>query len=236
MRLIFVRHGEPDYKNDCLTPNGVEQAKCTAERLRNKPIAAVYSSPLGRARETASYTAGVHGLDVNILDFMREINWGTIRKDENDDRKELEFGGHPWTLSYQLLTEHPEYVGNYEWDKHELFSNNICTGYYDIISTEFDKFLLNFGLERKDGLYCCNKVCNDTIALFAHGGSGAIMFSHVLNIPLPYVFCGMPYAVCSVSSIVFDAHEGKKVIPRLELFNDVGHIPNLKTERLKFDK
>ena len=32
MRIVFVRHGHPDYKNDCLTPLGHEQAKAAAAR------------------------------------------------------------------------------------------------------------------------------------------------------------------------------------------------------------
>ena len=33
MRIIFVRHGEPDYKNDCLTAEGHIQAEAVAKRL-----------------------------------------------------------------------------------------------------------------------------------------------------------------------------------------------------------
>ena len=33
MRIIFVRHGEPDYVRDCLTDTGKEQAAAAAERL-----------------------------------------------------------------------------------------------------------------------------------------------------------------------------------------------------------
>ena len=76
MRLIFVRHGEPDYIKDCLTENGKVQAISTAQRLKYENIKAVFSSPMGRARQTASYTAAEHGLDVQILDCMHEINWG----------------------------------------------------------------------------------------------------------------------------------------------------------------
>ena len=32
MRIVFVRHGEPDYANDCLTALGREQAKAAALR------------------------------------------------------------------------------------------------------------------------------------------------------------------------------------------------------------
>ena len=33
MRIVFVRHGEPDYARDCLTETGREQAAAAAERL-----------------------------------------------------------------------------------------------------------------------------------------------------------------------------------------------------------
>ena len=33
MRIMIVRHGEPDYEHDCLTETGREQALACAERL-----------------------------------------------------------------------------------------------------------------------------------------------------------------------------------------------------------
>ena len=38
MRIIFVRHGEPDYANDCLTEQGRIQAEACAQRLREEGI------------------------------------------------------------------------------------------------------------------------------------------------------------------------------------------------------
>ena len=49
MRIIFVRHGEPDYEHDCLTETGKLQAVDAAERLRNEGIEEIYASPQGRA-------------------------------------------------------------------------------------------------------------------------------------------------------------------------------------------
>ena len=234
MRLIFVRHGEPDYENDCLTENGKIQAKSTAERLKKEPIKAIFSSPMGRARETASYTAKNHGLDIQILDFMHEINWGDAKTSENAEK--LPYDGHPWTLSCELLAENPEYAKKDSWKSHPFFKNNICMEYYEKISIGFDAFLEKFGLIRKNGLYRCETPCEDTIALFAHGGSGGIMFSHVLNLPLPVAFTTLPYGVCSVSIINFECEKGKTVIPRLELFNDMNHIDSVKLEKLHFEK
>ena len=125
MRLIFVRHGEPNYDKDCLTENGKKQAMSTAVRLQNEDIKAIYSSPMGRAKETASYTAKAHKLDVEILDFMHEIDWGD--KDKNvTDADKLPYDGHPWTLAYRVLTDTDEYVGSPNWTEHSFFKDNIC--------------------------------------------------------------------------------------------------------------
>ena len=106
----------------------------------------------------------------------------------------------------------------------------------DTISEGMDAFLTRFGLYRQDGLYECKAPCEDTIALFAHGGSGAVMFAHLLNLPLPFVLTSMPYGVCSVSVIAFEPVNGSKVLPRLELFNDMRHIDQVRTEALHFEK
>ena len=55
MRIIFVRHGHPNYEKDCLTDLGVLHAKAVAQRLKNdnEPIEKIFSSTCGRALETA---------------------------------------------------------------------------------------------------------------------------------------------------------------------------------------
>lgn len=72
MRILFVRHGEPDYKNDCLTETGKLQAQAAARRLEHEGISEIYASPMGRARETAGYTADRLGLPITILDYTPE--------------------------------------------------------------------------------------------------------------------------------------------------------------------
>ncbi len=236
MRIIFVRHGEPDYKNDCLTENGRLQAQATARRLHNENIAAIYSSPMGRAIETASYTASDHGLEVLPLDFMHEIDWGDTNDNLNDQAEKIPFAGHPWSLGYKLLTDNPEYVGSSEWDKHHYFRNNRCLGFYEKISQDIDLFMAEKGYVGSNSLYKCNRINNETYAIFAHGGSGAVMFSHLFGLPFPFVLTSLPYGVCSVSVIAFDALEGEYAIPRFELFNDMSHIDSFIIEKLHFDK
>ena len=226
MRIIFVRHGEPDYDNDCLTSRGIDQAKKTAIRLHNEDIKAVYASPMGRAVQTASYTAEDHGLAVNKLDFMHEINWGSKVK------APLEYDGHPWTLAYELIA-----AGQLDnWKDHHFFRDNICMDYYDRLSDEIDKFLEGYGLIREGDIYRSKEQSDDTVSIFAHGGSGAVILSHILNLPFPYVLSAMPYGVCSVTIIALEPQNGDMVIPRIELFNDMDHLGEVKKESLRFEK
>jgi len=73
MRIVFVRHGEPNYELDCLTPLGRKQAKAAAERLRKEEIEEIYSSPFGRAMETAQAASDALNIHpIQVLDFMHE--------------------------------------------------------------------------------------------------------------------------------------------------------------------
>ena len=51
MRIIFVRHGEPDYKHDCLTELGHLQAEDAAKRLREEGIEEILTSEIPEVKE-----------------------------------------------------------------------------------------------------------------------------------------------------------------------------------------
>ena len=77
MRLILIRHGDPNYELDCLTELGQKQAKITAQRLLKEGVQEVYSSPMGRAKQTAQPFLDASGIkNMQILDFMKEIRYG----------------------------------------------------------------------------------------------------------------------------------------------------------------
>lgn len=50
MRLIFIRHGDPDYVHDTLTEKGKREAELLAQRVKNWDVSKFYVSPLGRAQ------------------------------------------------------------------------------------------------------------------------------------------------------------------------------------------
>ena len=50
MRILIIRHGDPDYENDTLTEKGWREAGLLAERMKNEKIDRILISSLGRAR------------------------------------------------------------------------------------------------------------------------------------------------------------------------------------------
>lgn len=89
--LILIRHAQTDsniagpnplmsgWTDSPLNRAGHEQLECLRARFRNESaIAAVYSSPLTRARETAASIAQVYAKTVELLDDLREINCGEV--------------------------------------------------------------------------------------------------------------------------------------------------------------
>ena len=75
-----------------------------------------------------------------------------------------------------------------------------------------------------------------TSARIKDEGISAVLFSHLLGLPFPFVLTSLPYGVCSVS--IFDLTPQSKdiVVPRLELFNEMGHLGDVRQEKLRFEK
>ena len=59
-----------------LSDEGFEQARRTGEFLAGHPIDAVYASPLKRAQQTAEPIAAAHGLQVQTIDDLVEVDVG----------------------------------------------------------------------------------------------------------------------------------------------------------------
>ncbi len=85
-RFYLLRHGQTTWNADgdryCgrtdvpLSESGRTQAALAAAALREVRFAAVYASPLQRARETAEAIAALHGLSVATDERLVEIDFG----------------------------------------------------------------------------------------------------------------------------------------------------------------
>ncbi|HSJ56281.1 MAG TPA: MSMEG_4193 family putative phosphomutase [Anaerolineae bacterium] len=98
MNLLLIRHAANDWVGKKLagwTPGvhlneeGRAQAAALAERLAGVPLAAIYSSPLERACETAEPLAAGHGLDIQVREALGETGFGDwVGRELEELRKE----------------------------------------------------------------------------------------------------------------------------------------------------
>lgn len=116
-RFVLLRHGQTEHSaqrrysgssDPELTDIGREQAKRAADTIAAMgKIDVIVSSPQTRARQTAEYCADALGLDVEIIDGFRELNFGAfegLTRAEAMERYGEEFG--QWEASFS--TSPPE--------------------------------------------------------------------------------------------------------------------------------
>jgi len=236
MRIIFVRHGHPNYVNDCLTPLGHKHAAAAAERLKDEGITEIYSSTCGRAYETAGYVAKKYGLPIVECEFMREISWGSV------DNGPLFLDGHPWGTVDNMMAK-GESILSPNWAKEEPFVRNKMVGYVENIAVALDEWLETLGYKR-EGLYYRVADKNavgvggsridtaKTIAAFGHGGAGSAIFSHLFNLPYPFVCTTINQDYTGITIVEFPDTSGALVKPRFEIMNDARHIRDLRIENV----
>lgn len=218
MRVIFVRHGYPNYEKDCLTDVGHLHAQAAAERLADEPFSRVFSSTCGRAVETAEHIAAKHDLPVESFDFMREITWGPIEGETLPHKN-----GYPWVVSAAMVAEGAPLMDP-DWMEGEYFSNNSVKFLVETIGIEFDKLLATLGFER-DGLYYrVTKENGDTVAMVSHGGSSAAALAHLLNLPFPFLCENVRHRFTAITILGFNGKPGDLISPRIEILNDSRHI------------
>ena len=228
MRIVFVRHGEPNYELDCLTPSGREQAAAAAERLREEGIEEIWSSTMGRAMETAQAASEALGLPVKPLDCMREVHWGSR------DGTPLFAGGHPWDLADELARRGVD-LNTPDWRELSFYRNNRVLDSVDRVEAGIDSWLEELGYERNGAYYRClrESAAQRTVALFCHGGSSCAALGHILNLPFPYACALLHLEFTGITILRFDRHPGIMALPCLELANDGRHIRGARYHRLE---
>ena len=103
MRLILIRHGDPDYENDTLTEKGWREAALLAKRVSKWPVTDFYCSPLGRAKATASLSLEAVNRTAVTYDWMREFSY--MITDPTTGRVHI-----PWDFMPSYWTSEPLFL------------------------------------------------------------------------------------------------------------------------------
>jgi len=162
--VLLARHGQTDWNRDQrfqghsdppLNETGRAQAATLAEELRDVPLAAVYSSDLRRAVETAAVVAAAKGLPVRSRPQLREIDVG-------------EWAG--LTVS-EIETRFPDAMrrhaaGGDGWERgetHAVMQERIVAAVSELAAGHPD----------------------ETILLVGHGGTMRALMAHAAGVPFP---------------------------------------------------
>ncbi|MBR4162715.1 MAG: histidine phosphatase family protein [Solobacterium sp.] len=218
MRLLIIRHGEPDYIHDTLTEKGWREAELLSSYLVNEKIDSVYVSPLGRARDTASLTLQKRNQDAEVLEWLKEFEPRIHRPDKTDKKTRT------WDWLPEDWTKYPEFYLYDAWYDHPVMQEGHVKEAYLKICKQFDLLLKDHGYEREGKLYNVVHGNHDTIALFCHFGLECVLLSHLLSIsPMP-LWHGYAAAPSSVTTVYTEERREGKASFRIQTFGSVTHL------------
>ena len=181
MLFFYIRHGDPIYDPDSLTPLGHRQAEALAKRLAMHGVDKIFSSTSERAKLTAKPSCEMMKKEMTLLDFTNE------KYAAEELTVKLPSGKKEWiwrNKEIERLLNSPEVRKlDREWYKYpglECYEKGILR-----IQRETDSFLASLGYRHdyKNSGYIAERPNDDRIALFAHEGFGAAFLSCVLDIP-----------------------------------------------------
>ena len=222
MLFFYIRHGDPIYDPDSLTPKGHLQAQAIAKRLALFGIDEIYASTSNRAIQTARPTCDILRKEPVLLDFCNEGHaWRDFAIEIDGSRK--------WVFHHKSMAdlfadpsvrelhdkwyEHPEFAG-YDFKKG-----------IDRITSESDRFFASLGYRHINGTgsYRVTAPSEKRVALFAHQGFGLTFFSCLLDIPIPVFTRHFDFSHSSMTVIHF-RNEGDICHPQILTLSNDSHI------------
>ena len=217
MELIYVRHGDPIYNPDSLTPLGEREAEAVAKRIAVFGVDKIYASTSNRAQLTAKPCCELLKKDMELLDFSNEGHaWGELTYTNEDGKKDWAF-----RMGEKLLN--PEILALYDrWYEHESLKKYNFGAGIDRIQRETDAFLKEQGFEHIKGCgkYKILRENKERIAFFAHQGFGLVFLSCILDIPYPIFCTHFDMRTTGMTVINFAEQDGFAVPQILTLSND----------------
>lgn len=224
MILYYIRHGDPIYDPDSLTPLGHRQAEAIAKRLALYGVDEVYTSTSNRAILTAQPTCELLKKEPQQLDFANEGHaWAELTL-ENESGT-----GKTWLFQHNkmidlLNTPEIRALGDRWYDHPELQKYHYEKGINRIYETA-DAFVASLGYShiRYTGKYKIEASNDRRIALFAHQGFGLAFLSCLLDIPYPAFSTHFDMSHTGLTVIEFQEH-GQIAVPRILTFASDSHL------------
>lgn len=218
MKLLIIRHGDPDYSIDSLTKKGWKEAEYLSQRLKGLEFKDIYVSPLGRAKDTASCTLKKLNRTAQECEWLREFSPLIWRPDNKEHRSIA------WDWLPQDWMTQEKFFSCDEWWEHEALQEGKVKQEYDWVISGFDRLLEEHGYRREGRYYRAQKANNDTLAFFCHFGVGCVLLSHLLNVSPMLLWHGTCAAPSSVTTVVTEERRQGIAVFRMSSFGDISHL------------
>ena len=217
MKLLIIRHGEPDYVNDSLTKVGRTEAALLAGYLKDVPIDYAYVSPLGRAQMTAQTTLDAKGMTAKTLDWMREFG------------PNFRHSGSPllptctWDWLPQDWTKQDIFYTDRWYEEPTMAAHGVGEE-YKAVCEGLDRLLESHGYLRDGRIYQVEAPNHNTVALFCHFGLQGVILSHLLGISPMVLWHGLCAAPSSITTVYTEERRRGKACFRVASYGATPHL------------
>ena len=217
MKILLIRHAEPDYAHDSLTNKGRIEAELLSRRLQKlKNVEGVYCSPLGRAQETAACTLGKTGWHCETLPWLREFHGQAFDPEKGQLRL-------PWDYPPRMWKSHPLFFTQ-DWLKEPLYEQGTVQKVWLEACRGLDEVLARHGFYREGPIYRCDGNRRGTILIFCHFGIAMAMLSHLIEIPPLLLWQGFCMPPSSVTTLITEERTKGEAVFRCMGLGDIGHL------------
>jgi len=183
----------------------------------------LYTSPLGRARDTARHAERALGLQAEVEEWTRELSsWGRAQQSGGEARAG-EGGIALWDIPgdrLRALKPAPTMDNQFTL----LPELTPAEAPYAELCAHSDAFLARHGYVRDGAAYRVERRSEEQLAVFCHGGFGVTWLAHLLQLPLPLAYAAFHLPPSSVTTVLFDERSPGLAAPRLLGLGDVGHL------------
>ena len=217
MKILIIRHGDPDYANDTVTEKGAVEAEALSNRLKKLDIKQFYCSPLGRAQDTAKPTLQKMGRTAITYDWLREFNGYVF--DKKSDKERI-----PWDFMPSFWTKDERFYHKKDWLNTDIMQTGSLREKYINVCENLDRLIAEYGYVREGNIYRVEKENRDTIVFFCHFGVECVLLSHMLGISPMALWHGFVALPSSVTTLITEEREQGIAYFRCNGFGDISHL------------
>lgn len=244
MRILIIRHGDPDYSIDSLTETGFQEAEALSSRVAREfntyhmtasgsetargnvltdeagNRAFFYVSILGRARATAAPSLSKLGCTAEPMSWLQEFPLPAVKpRFASNEVKPYAWDWYPadWTVR-EAFYDRKKWL--YEPEMAEAGAKE----QYAHVCDSLDELLEGHGYRRHGNFYDAVTPNHDTLVFFCHFGLECVLLSHLLGIsPMP-LWHGTCAAPTGVTTIYTEEREQGIANFRMAVFGDTSHL------------